>query len=281
MFDISDIPEGRLARMKTGVTVKLYADHMYLRPHLYGEYEVHITKLMCALVRQGDTSLDVGANFGYYTALLSMLAGSAGTVHSFEPLPAFYRMSTETVLLNNASSIAKVHNIGLGATSGTFNIYTFTGLPQGHASSNNLGRSDATPHVCFVTTLDEFVAANTIKAVDFVKVDVEGDELSVFRGGERVLSAPNAPAITFEINQDCLASRSLAATEVYAALRDYGYSFFYCIPYRGRIRQVAELASTSHDYLALKANRVPYFRSKCRIGADEHKNLVHAVPGRQ
>ncbi len=281
MFHISDIPEGQLARMKAGVTLKLHADQMYLRPHLYGEYEVHLTKVMSALVQPGDTCLDVGANFGYYTALLSMLVGSAGAVHAFEPLPAFFSMATETILLNRVSSIAKLHNVGLGAESGTFTICTFAGLPQGHASSTDLGRSDATPHVCSVTTLDEFVGANAIKRLDFMKVDVEGDELNVFRGGARVLSAPNAPAITFEINQDCLSSRSLAADEVHAALRDYGYSFFYCIPYRGRIRHVSELASTSHDYLALKANRMPYFRSKCRIRADEHKDLVHAVPGQK
>jgi len=130
-----------------------------------------------------------------------------------------------------------------------------------------------------VTTLDEFVGANAIKRLDFMKVDVEGDELSVFRGGKRALSAPNAPAITFEINQDCLASRSLLAAEVHAALRDYGYSFFFCIPYRGRIREVSELASTSCDYLALKANRVSYLRSKCRIKAGGHTGFRHAVSG--
>ena len=281
MLAVSDIPEGRLARMKVGITVKLRADQMYLRPYLFGEYEVHLTNVMRALVLPGDTCLDVGANFGYYTALLSMLVGSAGTVHAFEPVRAFYNMVTETVLLNGASSIAKVHNTGLGAGCGAFEIYTFAGLPQGHASSTNLGRSDASPHVCSVTTLDEFVVANAIERLDFMKVDVEGDELSVFRGGTRVLSSPNAPAITFEINQDCLASRSLMAAEVHAALRDYGYSFFFCIPPRGRIRQVSELASTSCDYLALKGNRVSNFRSKCRIKTDEHTGFRHAVPGHE
>lgn len=269
MLDVSEIPEGQLARMKAGITVKLHADPMYRAPHLYGEYEVQLTKVIQAIVRPGDTCLDVGANFGYYTALLSTLVGPTGAVHGFEPVPTFYNMAVETVLLNKASSIARVHKVGLGSSSGSFKVYTFAGLPQGHASSSDLNRTDATPQVCSATTLDKFVSANGICRLDFMKVDVEGDELSVFRGGGRLLSASDAPAITFEINLDCLSARGLVPDDVHAALRDYGYSSFYCIPSRGSIRRVSKLAKgSSHDYLALKADHVSRFRSKHWVTAD-------------
>jgi FkbM family methyltransferase len=254
-LDLHKIPAGELARMKSGVTVKLYADAMYRAPYLYGEYEVQLTKLMQGIVQPGDVCLDIGANFGYYTAVLSKLAGPTGAVHAFEPVPTFYSMATETVFLNDLSSIAQVHNFGLGEATGSFTVYTFSNLPQGHASSRDLNRADATPHKCLVTTLDTFVSANDIARVDFMKVDVEGDELSVFRGARSILSAEDAPAIIFEINTECLFARGITSDDVQAQLQRNGYSVFCEVPNRGPIRRVIRFSEYSCDYLALKENR--------------------------
>ena len=259
ILDPCEIPEGRLIRMKSGVTVKLYSDLMYRAPYLFGEYEVQHTKVIQTIVRPGDVCLDIGANFGYYTALLSKLVGSHGTVHAFEPLPSFYNMATETVHLNNASSTARLHNFGLGSISGTFTVYTFAGLPQGHASSNDMNRRDAVPHICSITTLDEFVESHGISKLDFMKVDVEGDEVGVFRGGRRLLSAPGAPAITFEINPECLSDRGLVPANVQGVLEEYGYSHFFRIPHQGPVRQISKVADSYFDYLALKPGHLHRF----------------------
>jgi FkbM family methyltransferase len=260
MVDINEIPAGAVTRMKSGVAIKLYADPMYVRPYLYGEYEVQLTKVIQRMVRPGDTCLDVGANFGYYTALLAKLVGPAGAVHAFEPLPSFHAMATETISLNSAVSNVSVHNLGLGRAAGSFTVYTFSGLPQGHASSNSLDRTDAVPHLCFVNTLDEFVVQKGINRLDFMKVDVEGDELNVFLGGERTLSVANAPAIAFEINPTCLSKRGLSPSSVKRALENFGYSIFYSIPARGRLQQVSTFPNEYFDYLALKENHLSRFK---------------------
>jgi FkbM family methyltransferase len=251
-FNTEDIPAGSLTRMKSGVLLRLRCDPMYTSPYLYGEYEVQHTKVVQTIVGPGDVCLDVGANFGYYSALLSQLAGPTGRVYGFEPLPHFYVLALETIELNQASEVVKLHNVGLGSAPGILNVYTFSGLPQGHASSCHLNRPDATPHQCSVTTLDRFVVENAMDRVDFMKVDVEGDELNVFLGAERLLSASSAPAITFEVNIDCVAARGLRPDDVQALLVRYGYSSFFQIPHKGRPGKVSALLKRSSDYLALK-----------------------------
>jgi len=256
LLDVKEIPEGTLTRMKVGVTLRLHEDPMYRAPFLYGEYEALHTRLIQSIIRPGDVCLDIGANFGYYSALFSKLVGATGKVHGFEPVPAFYALAQETIELNGASSIAKLHNVGLGSATGTFTVYTFSELAQGFASSSDLNRTDTTPHLCSVTTLDKFVEANAIRRVDLMKVDVEGDELNVFLGGKQLLSTPFAPAITFEINTNCLSARALTPDDVQAVLAEYGYCTFFRIPHRGRIYKVAKLLNFSSDYVAFKPDRL-------------------------
>ena len=48
-------------------------------------YEHDIARLMCDTVDEGDVVVDVGANAGFFTALMGMLVGPRGRVLSFEP----------------------------------------------------------------------------------------------------------------------------------------------------------------------------------------------------
>lgn len=49
-------------------------------------------KVLAHLVRAGDVVMDLGANIGVYTRLLSDLVGARGTVYSLEPIPPTYEI---------------------------------------------------------------------------------------------------------------------------------------------------------------------------------------------
>ena len=59
--------------------------------------------------RVGMTALDIGAQSGFYTLLLSKLVGSKGKVIAFEPLPANYRLLDENVGLNGVENVIVEH----------------------------------------------------------------------------------------------------------------------------------------------------------------------------
>ena len=52
-------------------------DGMHQSVFFLGEYERAVTDIISAVVKKGDVCLDVGANFGWYTTLLSRLCGGA------------------------------------------------------------------------------------------------------------------------------------------------------------------------------------------------------------
>ncbi|HQZ83190.1 MAG TPA: hypothetical protein PLR83_08220 [Pyrinomonadaceae bacterium] len=79
-----------LADLTTGMEEMLF---------FLGEYEPAISAIAKRLIRKGDICLDVGANFGWYTTMMAMLAGPDGEVHSFEPVPTTYRQLERNVAL--------------------------------------------------------------------------------------------------------------------------------------------------------------------------------------
>jgi FkbM family methyltransferase len=236
-----------------GITVRLRADPMWGSLWRQRVYEPFATKVFRRLVGSGDTVFDVGANFGWFTALFAKWVGASGSVHAFEPVPSIAEMAAETLQLSSLEARVQLNRIGLSARAGAFTVYTFDGLPLGHASGSDLGRSDARAHACSVTTLDEYVYERSIKRSTFMKLDVEGYELDVLEGGRRFLESDGAPVIYFETNTECLDNRKLRAQAIVDLLRASGYSRFCTFNIRDGFRERTHLPDNAHgDHLAFK-----------------------------
>ena len=260
-FQADQIPDGSLVTTRHGVRVRVHSDAMYSQLYLFGEYEPANTGIFRRLVQPGDTVFDVGANFGWYTANLGHLVGVAGRVHAFEPLAPVAEMTWDTIRLNGLEPRVTLVSQGLGSERGTFTVYTFKNLPHGHASASDLGRADAVPHLCGITTLDAYVAENHVPQINFMKVDVEGHELEVFKGGRQTLSAPEAPVICFEVNLGCLQHRGLRAASLTALLAEYGYTHFWAVdPFGGASPVTRDIGDDNCDYLAAKEPRLQQVR---------------------
>jgi methyltransferase FkbM-like protein len=75
-------------------------------------------------------------------------------------------------------------------------------------------------------TLDDFCDRQGIRHINFLKVDVEGFELSVFKGAERLLSERGIDYICFEISKDPLKGAGVESREVFEALEPHGYTAY-------------------------------------------------------
>jgi FkbM family methyltransferase len=245
--------DGAIVDTRYGVRVRVFDDAMFLRPWIFGDYEPFMTKAMSRLIRPGDVILDVGANFGWYSALFATWTGPAGRVHAFEPMPAFREMLVDTLALNRLSDRVNVNPFGLGDSDGQFTLYTFPGLTIGHASATTLGRTDATPHTCSIRRLDDVLLEKRIDRVDIVKIDVEGHEPSVIAGATNLLSRGDAPVVHFEINRNCIRDRGIDPNQIFDSLRKMGYTAFDLVSSRLGVRPVDRpLDTLSADYLATK-----------------------------
>lgn len=144
-----------------------------------GTYEPIQSEAFQRLICPGSAVFDVGAHVGYYTVLSSLLAGPSGQVIAFEPLPANLKYLRRHLRLNGCNNVRVLTNcVGQGSSIAKFDDSHGTGV--GHLSS------DGTLEVQ-VRSLDEMVESGELPIPQFLKIDVEGAELQVLHGAERLL----------------------------------------------------------------------------------------------
>jgi|ERR1700722_1947287 len=150
-----------------------------------GSYEPAKHALIRKHLRPGMTFIDVGANKGDFTLLAARLAGSSGRVISIEPEPDNHSILQRSIALNNYSNI-RVLQIALSDRDGTSNLQigSTSGAHTLSPEFNGL-RTIAVP----TRTLDGIVAEQGLRAVDMLKIDVQGLELAVLRGAAETLRA--------------------------------------------------------------------------------------------
>jgi FkbM family methyltransferase len=170
-----------IKKSMTGATGNLY----------YGLDEFYDMGFLLHLLRQDDVFVDVGANVGSYTILASGEIG-AKTI-SIEPVPSTFKFLKDNIALNNIGDLVEIHNIGLAGSNG---LIKFTGTHDtvNHVATNN-DKKDLIE--VKVDTLD-----NIIKARNpcLIKIDVEGYESEVLKGGSKVLKNPFLKALIVELN---------------------------------------------------------------------------------
>lgn len=175
-------------------------------------------KFFPRFVRAGDTVIDVGGNRGVYTYHLSRLVGPSGRVHTFEPMPPNLHILRHTIKRHQLDNVV-LHPQACGASSerATFCMPLDHGIPQ--LAGAHQGR-DGTNFECEVVRLDDVIDSH----ISFLKVDVEGAELFVLRGAQRILRT-SRPVVLFEASE--LTSRyGYAPQEVFDFLASLGYEVF-------------------------------------------------------
>lgn len=188
-----------------------------------GDLDRKITWICNQIVRPGDTVLDIGANIGMVTLWLSELVGKSGKVHAFEPNPNLQKMLEEMLDRNEVANVC-LHPVALGSECNSLELK----IPRANAGAASLTRnrnlSKCDVIEVPVKTLSEIVAEENIKFIRLIKIDVEGFEAEVFKGGKEVLESIRPEAILFELNER---SQGLVRDQpVIKILRDFGYGFF-------------------------------------------------------
>ena len=191
-------------------------------------------------LRRGDTAIDVGAHKGAYTYWMARAVGPCGRVYAFEPQPQL-ALRLKNQMGNRRWPHVTIEAAAVSAQSGELDLYVPDEGPSPGATLESARRGDAKrTHRVKVVTLDERIPAGA--PVRLIKVDVEGHELSVFRGAHRILTTAR-PALLFEC--EARHHRSDAMEPVFDHLKSLGYegSFFW----RGKRVPLAQFHSDTHQ----------------------------------
>ena len=128
---------------------------------------------------ENDIVFDIGANIGLYTIKQSKRV-SIGKVYSFEPNPFAYGRLKRNILINKLENVVS-NQVAIGKDSGKVR-FSFKGTTTtGYISSN--GNSFEVERV----SLGKFIEKNNISKINIMKIDTEGSELEILKGGEETL----------------------------------------------------------------------------------------------
>ena len=170
---------------------------------------------------------DIGAHIGYHALAFAALVKSGGRVIAFEPNPAnLARMSLHLARNPALASRIAVKPIALSDATGFAEFRLSDHVESGMSSGGHLDSATAPndrssygmfrPTQVETATIDGVVGSGEFPPPDVLKVDVEGAEAAVLRGG-RVVIRGRRPVLLLEVHH------ILQMFEVFPLLTDWGY----------------------------------------------------------
>ena len=193
---------------------------------IYGQFERMETGFVKRLLRRDMTVVDIGAHHGLYTLLASKRVGWDGRVVAIEPSPRECARLEKHLRINRCSNV-KLVPCAVGEGPREADLYVMDGFHDWCNSLRPPATEGPTRTVRVqVRRLDDILSELKISRVDFIKLDVEGAELSVFYGAMGLLHRENRPAMLVEV-QDVRTQRwGYAAREILRFLIRMDYQWF-------------------------------------------------------
>lgn len=189
-----------------------------------GIYEPAIIKTIQLFCGEGYSFMDIGANIGLHTLAAAFSRTDPGQVFiSFEPDPEMFSALTRNCALNQLDFVT-CRQEGLGEFAGYLALNISTTNNKGRNSFLALDNTVVGPPTK-VTTLDSlFLGDRHMRCRDWlIKIDTEGFELPIIRGGAKWLSSLSNIAIICEISPSMMESNNMAEGELFAAMRACGF----------------------------------------------------------
>jgi FkbM family methyltransferase len=179
------------------------------------QYERDVVAVIERLACPGWTVLDIGANIGAHTLRFSRMVGAAGRVFAFEPMEYAFAKLARNVSLNDAGN-TQTFRIALSDRN-------LRGQRVGFRSSwASNGERRPESSVADLQTLDDWCAARAVTTVHLIKLDVDGHELQVVKGGLDTIERCR-PVLLIEAGAWHFASRD---TNPWHLLASRGYRFW-------------------------------------------------------
>jgi FkbM family methyltransferase len=196
-----------------------------------GEHEADVIRVFRCFLTQHSVVLDIGANFGLYTALSGSIVRGHGRLYAFEGNPRLFESLQRTIVANdlyhNRNVVAA--NVLISDRRGRGVLHYSANLPSGGTMSDVplVGGMQRSVEV-EMTTIDEFLPSDLL--VDLVKIDVEGHEPLVLRGMERTIARSPSIRIIIEF-ADTLLAHTQNPAEFVDYIRSLGFAICRILPH--------------------------------------------------
>ena len=206
-----------------------YSAHLFKA--LSKQHHKNLIPLLKSFISKESIVLDVGGHAGQITKLFAGLAVK-GHVYTFEPGSYAFSILSKTKRLKGLSNVTLIKK-GLSHTSGevTLHVPLKRSGSMGFGISHILDADNTSTQRSFketidVTTLDTFVHTEHLKRLDFIKIDVEGHELPVLKGGIETLKRFK-PTFMIEVNAGNFERAGYCVQDLFDFMASYDYEAIY------------------------------------------------------
>ncbi len=193
-----------------------------------GVYELETLKCLQKYIHKDMVVFEIGANIGSHSfEIAKILNPGAGKVYCFEPteyafhkfmnnyrLNSFHNIIVEKLALSDqeySQTITPTQTLDTMAFTASWDI-------KDRESKNRI------PQEIRFTRLDTYVAENAIPHIDLLKIDVDGYELKVLKGGKHIINQCK-PVIIIELSACMLHYIGDTLEELLALLSSMEYCF--------------------------------------------------------
>lgn len=178
-----------------------------------GRLEPGTLSLVLSLLPEGGLFVDVGASIGTLTLPAARNVGPCGNVVALEPAPRIAALLRRSIALNDLTAVVALHECAAGEAERTAEL-----AMSALTTHNSFWPPDDTVEVISVPVrpLDTLLAPD--RRVDVVKIDVEGAELQVWRGMQRILAQNPNIAVVLEFGPEHLRRTGVSVKDWFAEL---------------------------------------------------------------
>ena len=185
-----------------------------------GRYDLKTSAVLEKFITPEDTVLDIGANVGALTLLMASLTPQ-GRVIAIEPGPStFARLKANIDLNPTLQKTVDIYQLGIAEQPGKLYWQEDANVPGNAGLLNSAGVEVK------VEALDDFIAQSSVERLDFIKIDVEGMEYEVIKGGLQTI-AKYRPVLYYETLESFRTNRGFDIyNQIFQILQDLGYRQF-------------------------------------------------------
>jgi FkbM family methyltransferase len=205
----------RVVRRVEGMTFDLDLGEMIDVGLFLQQYERDVVAVVERVTEPGWTVLDIGANIGAHTLRLSRLVGTTGRVFAFEPMDYAFSKLSRNLLLNEAGN-TRALKLALSDHNADACPVDFR---SSWATSGERRRETSSVDL---RKLDDWFLEHRLSRLDLIKLDVDGHEWQVLKGGLMSIERYR-PILLIEAGAWHFASRETNPLELLASL---GYRFW-------------------------------------------------------
>ena len=178
-----------------GTKIKVHKNESGFTGNIYsGLHEFEDMMYLLHVTRKDDTFVDVGSNIGSYTILASGVIG-AKTI-AFEPSPTTYKKLIQNIKINSLNEKVSARNIGISNTCEPIHFTKNLNCTNHMVQNPNDYKSDEIIEIP-VSTLDQELES---ESPSIIKIDVEGFEKNVIKGGLATLEKDSLHSVIMELN---------------------------------------------------------------------------------